>query len=280
MLADRSWGVIGAGNMAEALLRGLLGSGTLRSAQGVVTNKSNDERLARVARHWGVRTTRDKARLMAEGEIIILAVKPKDMSDVLHEIAPYAHPHHLVISVAAGVPLEVIEQSLDSVPVVRTMPNTSTAVGASATAICGGRYATAEHLDTTRALFEAVGRVVVVSEDFLDVVTGLAGSGPAYVYLLAEAMVEAGVRAGLSRDVALALVRQTVLGAGKMLTETEEDPQSLRRRVTSPDGTTMAGIQAMEDAGFREAVQAAIERATRRSRELRAGPVRPSRSRP
>ncbi len=274
MTVDRSVGLIGAGNMGEALLRGLLGTGTVAAARCLVTNKSNDERLARLAGEWGVRTTRDKARLMDDGEVIILAVKPADVPDVLREIASYAAPRHLIVSVAAGVPLETIERHLGRVPVVRAMPNTSTTVGASATAICLGRWAEDGHLSTVREVFEAVGRVVVVPEALFDTVTGLSGSGPAYVYLLAEAMLEAGLRAGLPRDIALALVSQTVLGAGKMLTETGEDPAVLRGRVTSPGGTTMAGVQALEEGGFQAAVWQAVERAARRSRELRAAPIR------
>lgn len=269
MAVDRSVALIGAGNMAEALLRGLLGTGTLVPHRCVVANKSNDERLGRLAAQWGVRTTRDKARLMREGDVVILAVKPHDVPEVLGEIAPHVEPRHLVVSVAAGVSLDTIERRLHGVPAIRTMPNTSTAVNASATALCIGRWAGGSHLEMARAMFEAVGRVVVVPEPLFDAVTGLSGSGPAYVYLLAEAMVEAGVRAGLDRDTALDLVSQTVLGAGKMLAETGQDPAALRARVTSPNGTTMAGVRALEDRGFPDAVCEAVGRAAERSRELR-----------
>ncbi|HLN13626.1 MAG TPA: NAD(P)-binding domain-containing protein, partial [bacterium] len=136
MAVDRSVALIGAGNMGEALLRGLLGTATITPERCVVTNKRNDERLARLAHDWGVRTTRDKEGLMREAEVVILAVKPRDMPEVLGEIAPHAAARHLVVSVAAGIPLETIERHLDGVPVVRTMPNTSTAVNASATAVC------------------------------------------------------------------------------------------------------------------------------------------------
>lgn len=269
MRIECSVGLVGAGNMGEALLRGLIGSGALPSARCVVTNRSNDARLAGVADRWGVRTTRDKALLMAAGDVIVLAVKPQDLPDVLRDIAPHAQARHLVISVAAGIPLETIERYVEGVPAARAMPNTSTAVGASATAVCLGRWASEAHLATVRDIFEAVGSVVAVPEALFDVVTGLSGSGPAYVYLLAEALLEAGVRAGLSRSVALALVSQTVLGAGKMLTDTGADPAALRERVTSPGGTTMAGIRALEESGFQAAVSEAVERAARRAGELR-----------
>ena len=275
MVGTHRVGLIGAGNMAEALLRGLLGTGTVTAERCVVTNRRNDERLARLAREWGVRTTRDKAELMRSVDVVVLAVKPADMREVLEEIAPSASARHLVVSVAAGISLHAIEQALDGVPAIRTMPNTSTAVSASATALCAGRWADSEHLAVARRLFEAVGRVAIVPEPLFDAVTGLSGSGPAYVYLLAEAMVEAGVRAGLDGEVARDLVCQTVLGAGKMLAETGQHPTALRDRVTSPNGTTMAGLRVLEERGFAEAVHEAIERAAARSRELR-GDARPA----
>jgi pyrroline-5-carboxylate reductase len=276
-MAEYRVGMIGAGNMAEALLRGAFDASVLSPAQILVTNKSNDERLARLGRAWPVRTTRDKARLVSESDVLVLAVKPHDMSTVLTEIAPHTGPRHLVVSVAAGISTEMIERRLGEVAVIRAMPNTSTAVRASATAIAAGRHATADHLAIARGLFEAVGWVGVVPESLLDVVTAVSGSGPAYVYALAEALVESGARAGLSRELAQVLVAQTVLGAGKMLTETGDGPEVLRGRVTSPGGTTMAGLEALEQGGLRAAVDAAVTRAAHRARELREPPVRPRR---
>jgi len=267
-------GVIGAGNMADALVRGLLGRGVVPPDRCIVTNRSNDVRLARFAREWSVDTTRDKVRLLRAAGVIVLAVKPADLPAVLKEIAPHIEARHLVISVAAGVPLSTIEAALDETAVVRTMPNTSAAVGASITAICGGRRAEDEHLAVARTLFEAVGRVVVVPERFFDAVTGLSGSGPAYIYLLAEAMIEAAEREGIERQVALALVSQTILGAGRMLVETGDDPAALRARVTSPGGTTMAGVEALVDGDFPATVARAVARAARRAAELRGTPVR------
>ncbi len=269
MALDLSVGFIGAGNVAEALLRGLLGANVSTPDRCSVANKSNDDRLARLAR-LGVRTTRDKAQVMKDSEIVVLAVKPQDMAQALGEIAPHVSGRHLVITVAAGVTTQMIEGHLGHTPVVRAMPNTGSAVGASATALCLGRWADEHHLGIARAVFEAVGQVVVVPEPLFDLVTGLSGTGPAYVYHLAEALVEAGVRGGLSRELALALVAQTVLGAGRMLIESDEDPAVLRQRVTSPNGTTMAAMRILEDAGFHAAVIRAVERATQRARELRA----------
>jgi pyrroline-5-carboxylate reductase len=279
MRAHRSIGFIGAGNIAEALLRGLLTSGVAAPDRCLIANRSSDERLARVARS-GVRTTRDRARVMKESDIIVLAVKPQDMPQALAEIAPHTRDGQLVISVAAGVTTELIEGHLGRTPVVRAMPNTGCAVGASATALCRGRWANEQHLAAARLIFQAVGQVVVVPEPLFDLVTGLSGTGPAYVYLLAEAMVEAGVRAGLSSGAARALVTQTVLGAGKMLVESGEEPATLRQHVTSPNGTTMAAMRVLDEAGFYAAVIRAVERATQRAGELRRVPGAPSTATP
>lgn len=277
MALDRGVGFIGAGNMAGALLRGLLRARVVAPDRCIVANRSNDERLRRLQRECGVRTTRDKASVLGESDVVVLAVKPVDVPGVLREIAPHATPRHLIVSVAAGVPLQTIEHQLDRVPVIRSMPNTSTAVGASATALCPGRWAGDEHVGIARRLFEAVGRVVVVPEALFDAVTGIAGSGPAYVYLLAEGMVEAARRAGVPQEVARTLVAQTILGAGTMLVETGEDPAVLRAHVTSPGGTTMAAVEALTERGFREAIHAAIDRAIRRAGELRVLPGGPRR---
>ena len=268
-MVEHTVGMIGAGNMAQALLHGIFEAGLLPPSRCLVANRSNDERLARIARTWPVRTTRDKALVLAEGDVIILAVKPGDMPVVLDEIAPYAASRHVVISVAAGIPIEMIERRLNAVPVIRAMPNTSTVVRASATALAAGGHAGAEHVAIARRLFESVGWVGIVPESLLDVVTAVSGSGPAYVYMLAEALASSGERAGLPRELAQMLVAQTILGAGKMLIETGDGPGVLRDRVTSPGGTTMAGLEALEQGGLRAAVDAAVTKAAHRARELR-----------
>ena len=273
-MVEHTVGMIGAGNMAQALLHGIFEAGLLPPARCLVANRSSDERLARIARTWPVRTTRDKALVLAEGDVIILAVKPGDMPVVLDEIAPFAASRHLVISVAAGIPIEMIERRLDAVPVIRAMPNTSTVVRASATALAAGRHASAAHVAIAQRLFESVGWVGVVPESLLDVVTAVSGSGPAYVYMLAEALANSGERAGLPRELAQVLVAQTILGAGKMLIETGDGPEVLRNRVTSPGGTTMAGLEALEQGGLRAAVDAAVTKAAHRARELRGPSAR------
>ncbi|HET7265904.1 MAG TPA: pyrroline-5-carboxylate reductase [bacterium] len=265
-------GFIGAGNAVDAIVRGLVRGGVVPPQRCVVTNRSNDARLARLAREWSVVTTRDKVRLVDQADVVLVAVKPSAVPEVLSEIAGHVQPRHLVISIAAGIQIETIEAALGGAAVVRAMPNTSTAVGESATAICAGGYAGEAHMRVARAIFEAVGRVVEVPERFFDAVTGVSGSGPAYVYLLAEAMIEAAQREGLERGVAIELVSQTVLGAGRMLVETRDDPAVLRARVTSPGGTTMAAMEVFTEDGFLATVARAIARATRRAAELRALP--------
>jgi len=268
MLKEKTIGIIGAGSMSEALIRGLCNSG-VPSNQVIVTNKANRERLEELSRRFGIRATRDKAELVGAADLLIIAVKPKDIADLLREIGSLVRSGQVIISVAAGVHTSFIEERLTpGVEVIRAMPNTSCLVKESATALCRGVSAgdTAEYI--SREVFASVGKVIPVSEAMLDAVTGLSGSGPAYVYLMIEAMVEAGERMGLTRDVSHTLAVQTVFGAAKMLKDTGESPEYLRRRVTSPGGTTMAGLEVLAEKGFPQAVIQAISRATERSQEL------------
>lgn len=261
-------GLIGAGNMADALVKGLLSRHVLPPEAIWATNRSNRDRLAGLGARYGIRTTPTKPPLLTEANVIMLAVKPKDTQDVLDEIAGRVRADQLVISVIAGIPLAVIEPPLGAVPVIRAMPNTSAAVLASATALTGGTHAGEEHLRTAARIFDAVGETVVVPEDVLDVVTGLSGSGPAFVYHLIEAMIHAGTDLGLSGDLARRLAVQTLIGAARMLVESEADPGELRRRVTSPGGTTMAALRVLEERGFAHAVRDAVGRAAARAREM------------
>lgn len=263
-------GFVGAGNMAAALVRGLLGRQVASAAQLWATNRSSDERLYGLRDAYGVAVTRSKADLAAAARILILAVKPKDMTGALDELAPLVRSDHLVISVAAGIPLRSIEAALGKAAVIRAMPNTSAAVQESATAIAAGRCARNGDVETAEAIFRAVGDVIAVDEELLDVVTGLSGSGPAYVYRLIEAMIQAGTSHGLERPLARRLAVQTLVGAARMLSTSTEDPGTLRERVTSPGGTTMAALRALEDGGFAAAVHEAIGRAALRAREMAA----------
>ena len=261
-------GMIGAGNMADALIKGLLGRHVLLPDAVWATNRSNRERLAALQARYSIRGTPTKPALLAASNVLILAVKPKDTLQLLAELEGTVRTDQLTISVIAGIPLAVLEAKLPGVPLIRAMPNTSAAVLASATALTAGLHATDEHVRTATRIFDAVGDTVLVPEEVLDVVTGLSGSGPAYVYRLIEAMIHGGTELGLTGDLARRLAVQTLIGAARMLAESREDPGELRRRVTSPGGTTMAALGVLEDRGFALAVRDAISRAAERAREM------------
>jgi len=267
-LGGRCLGFIGAGAMAEALVGGLISARVLPADRILVTNRSDCARLHGLAGRWGVHVTYGKAELARRCQVLILATKPVDIPGVLRELEGLVGPGHLLVSVAAGIPCALMEERFPGIPVVRAMPNTSCRVKESATAVALGCWATAEHEALAHVIFGAVGQVVTVPEGCLNAVTGLSGSGPAYVYLLMEALAEAGTKAGLDPQVSRFLTWQTVLGAARMVQETGEDPASLRRKVTSPNGTTMAALQALQAMGFDAALHEAVRRATERSQEL------------
>ena len=198
----------------------------------------------------------------------MLSVKPQVMAKVLDQVGKQIHPHALVISIAAGIPLAAIEARLPQARVIRTMPNTPALVGAGATAIAAGGHATDDDLKAAKRIFDSVGTTVILEEAQMDAVTGLSGSGPAYIFLIIEALSDAGVKVGLSRYNALALAAQTVLGSAKLLIETNEHPGRLKDMVTSPGGTAIAGLHTLEAGGLRTTLMDAVEAATRRSREL------------
>lgn len=264
-------GFLGAGSITEAMVAGLLKKNLLSPEQIFLTNRSNQERLDQLARTYGVQVTPDRQEVSRQADILILAIKPKDAAEAILELRGSVHPGQLIISVIAGVSTSLIEEWLGiSCPIIRTMPNTSSAVGLSATGLACNRYVSEEQLQLGTRLLEAIGAVYTVEEEELDIVTGLSGSGPAYIYYLVEAMIDAGTKAGLSPEVARQLTLQTVLGAAHMLLDTSEEPAQLRKKVTSPGGTTQAGLEVLESYQFQEAVTSAILRATERSRELGA----------
>jgi pyrroline-5-carboxylate reductase len=268
MLSGKRIAFVGAGNMAEALVKGLVASDRVRPTDLVASGRRS-ERVARVAERYGITAAPDNPTCVAGAAIVVLAVKPQVMSSVLAGIAPHVPDHALVVSVAAGVTTAAIEAHLRrGVHVIRTMPNTAAMVGRSATAIAAGAHATPEDLAVAREIFDAVGRVVVVDEVHLDAVTGLSGSGPAYIFLIIEALSDAGVKVGLSREVALELAAQTLAGSAHMLLETGEHPGRLKDQVTSPGGTAIAGLHTLEAGGLRTTLINAVEAATRRAREL------------
>jgi len=270
-------GFLGAGAIAEALIRGILNAGVVRPEQVLVSNRSDRERLAYLARRYGVRTAGSKGSVVDVCQVLVVACKPKDVGGLLAEVGGRFRQGQILLSMAAGITTRYIEERVTpGVVVIRAMPNTSCQVGESATAICGGRFATPEAMDLVTAILGSVGQVCTVPEEQMDAVTGLSGSGPAYIYLLVEAMIEAGEAVGLSPEVARALTLQTVKGAAMTLAATGADPAELREQVTSPGGTTAAGLQVLREAGFTQALVRAIARATERSRELGQAPAVPA----
>lgn len=268
MKLQQTIGFLGAGNMAEALIKGLIATGVVEPAR-LHGSSPRRQRCDELAAKYGIHTTTHNVDVVRHAEIVVLSVKPQILPSVLDEVSAHLKPHALVISIAAGTPVAAIERRLrPGTRVVRTMPNTPALVGAGATAIAGGGHATDDDLAAAQRIFDAVGKSIVIDEEQLDAVTGLSGSGPAYVFLIIEALSDAGVKMGLSRYNALALAAQTVLGSAKLLIETNEHPGRLKDMVTSPGGTAIAGIATLEAGGLRTTLINAVEAATRRSREL------------
>lgn len=261
-------GFIGAGRMATALAAGLTAAG-ITPASAIIAGDVWAEGRERFAAATGARVTDANSEVLTEADVIFLAVKPQIMPAVLAEIHDSAQERHLLISIAAGVSLETLVSVLGSqTRLVRVMPNTPCLVGESASGFALGGAASAADGELVKKLFSAVGVAVEVPETLLDAVTGLSGSGPAYAYMMIEALSDGGVRMGLPRDIATRLAAQTLLGAAKMVLETGEHPGALKDAVTSPGGTTIAGLHALEAGGFRGTVMSAVEAATRRAREL------------
>ncbi|MCL2724558.1 MAG: pyrroline-5-carboxylate reductase [Polyangiaceae bacterium] len=267
-MKNKTLGFLGAGNMAGALVKGLLHAKVV-PASGIVVSDVKADRLASLHEMHGIRTTNDNHELVRMSDVIVLSVKPQVIDKVLEAVGSGVRPGQLVISIAAGVPISAIESRLPKdAHVVRSMPNTPATALAGATAIAPGSHATDDDLETARALFAAVGCVVTLDESLLDAVTGLSGSGPAYVMLMIEALADGGVKVGLHRDTALLLAAQTVYGSAKLLLETGEHPGRLKDMVTSPGGTTIAGLHALESGGLRSTLIDAVETATMRSQTL------------
>lgn len=270
MLSDKKICFLGAGAMAEAVLAGMLNKRIVKPGAVSVTNRSDRFRLDQLVYNFGIVADMDqKEKSIREADILILAMKPKDIDTAVGEIKHLTHPGQLMISVLAGISTAYISNLLGhSAPVIRTMPNTSAIVGMSATGICQGETATEEHLAIAQQIFESMGLVVVVEESQLDAVTGLSGSGPAYIYYLVESMMAGAIQAGLEEKTARDLTLQTLIGAAQMLKETGEDPAVLREKVTSPNGTTQAGLDVLRSQQFEKAIISCILRATERSKEL------------
>lgn len=261
-------GFIGGGNMAEALIAGLL-KAKLLDPEKIQVSDVRDERLTELAAKYKVRTARNNLDVVRENETLILAVKPQQTKELLDEIASSVESHQLVISIAAGITIKYLEAKFPrQVPIVRVMPNTAAGVQEVAAGVSAGTRATAVHRDLVVRLFNAIGEAVEVTEEQMDAVTALSGSGPAYVFHLVEALVDAGKAEGLPDETARALAVQTVYGAAKMLSLSAEDPGELRRKVTSPGGTTEAAFKVLESKAWAETLKEAVHAARVRSEEL------------
>lgn len=252
--------------MGEILARGLLRAGW--SADELVLAARRAERAAEAEMRTGIRTVLDAAEACGGSDIVVIAVKPRDVPALLEQIRGAVAPETVIVSLAAGVPISVYESALESAVVVRAMPNTPAAVDEGMTAYCAGTRADAAALEAAREVLSAVGQTIELSEDLLDAVTAVSGTGPAYVFLLAESLTEAAIREGLPHHAAEKLVYQTLRGAGILLAEADQSAFRLRGQVTSPGGTTAAAMHVLEEGGFRALVEDAVQAAARRSREL------------
>ena len=271
MVEPRKIAILGAGRIGEALVAGLLSSGW-REPGEIAATARGAERIAELRERYGVDATLSNPDAAAGAALIVIAVKPQDLDSLLDEVGTHIVPGQTVLTVAAAIPTAQIESRLaDGIPVVRAMPNTPSTVHEGIAGLCAGAHAGEEQLDLAEDALSHLGAVVRVPEDALDAITAVSGSGPAYFALLAEAMIEAGILLGLSREISTQLVVQTMLGTAKQLRDEKMHPVELREMVTSPGGTTIAAIRELEMAGVRAAFLNAIQAAMVRARELAAG---------
>lgn len=269
MLSDETVAVIGAGNIGRALIGGMIDSNLIAADHVIATRRTASALDAMEDEFPGLRTTTDNVAAVQEASVVLLTIKPQSRAEVVTEIREHIERDVLVVSVLAGITTERLQLAFgQDQPVVRAMPNTPALVDAGATALSAGTYATEPHLALAREVFEAVGEVVDVPEEHMDAVTGLSGSGPAYVYMFIEALTDAGVKQGMGRADAAKLARQTVYGAAKLAIETGKHPAILRDEVTTPGGTAIAAVSSLEEHGLRTMLINAVGTATQRSKEL------------
>ena len=263
--------VLGAGKAGEALVAGLLSSGWSKPADIVATAR-HQERIDELSKRYDIEGTLDNVAAVEGAQVVVIAVKPQDIEGLLGDVGAALDSSQTVLSIAAAIPTELIERHMgDGVPVVRAMPNAPVTVHEGMAGVTGGAHATEEHVALAEEVLGSVGRSVRVDEAYMDAVTAVSGSGPAYFALLAESMIEAGILLGLSREVSTDLVVQTMLGTAKLLRDEKMHPVELREMVTSPGGTTISAIRELEQAGVRAAFLNAIQAAMKRSRELAEG---------
>jgi pyrroline-5-carboxylate reductase len=271
MKLNKRIAVIGAGKIGQTIVAGILDTG-LGSARDLIAVTKHRESLEPIKKRFGVRTTLDAAEAASFADIVLLSLKPQAAREVLPDIDAVVTPDKLVISTMASVPISFFEQAFGkSVPVIRTMPNTACLIREGMTGIAPGKHVRREHLQTAEHLFRTLGRTVIVDEKHMDAVTALSGSGPAYMYIMVEALAEGGVKVGLPRETATLLAAQTMMGAGRMILETKEHPALLKDAVTTPAGCTIDGILELEEGGLRVTLIKAVVKATQRASELFSG---------
>jgi pyrroline-5-carboxylate reductase len=268
MLENKMIAVLGAGKLGEALITGLIDAGLVAKDRFIAT-AAHGERLEQLRSKLGVQTTLSNGEAVRKSQVILLCVKPQTVQEVVRQISDDLTPEHLMISVAASVTTRFIEDLVPvAVPIIRVMPNTPCLIKQGMSAIASGKNATVEHVRLAQTIFNAIGRSLIVDEKHMDAVTGLSASGPAFVYIIIESFVEAGVKVGLPRETATQLTTQMVLGAASMVQQTGEHPAKLKDIVTTPAGCTIDGILELEDGGLRVTLIKAVVRATQRAREL------------
>ena len=267
MLKDKNIAFLGAGSMAEAMISGIVDSKKVPLSQITVSNHHNKERLITLKKKYNIQAVSQEQLQIVQHDIIVLAMKPQDAEDAIQSIAPLLQSDQLILSVIAGLQTSFIERLLPSgQQVIRVMPNTSSMIGESATALSSGKHTTQQNMELAKEVLQCIGEVFIISENQMDIFTGIAGSGPAYLYYLMEHMEKVGIGAGLPENVTREIIAQTFLGAAKMVQEQEVTPTILRKNVTSPNGTTAAGLQALSENGGGKAISEAIKQAAQRSK--------------
>jgi len=261
-------GFIGAGNMATALVKGLITSGLYHSDQ-LMASDNDEEQLRKISEQFGLKVCASNKDLVGECRNVLLAVKPQSIREVLERVKEEIKDVNLIISIAAGIPLKMIQSILESdIPLIRVMPNTPALIQKGVSALATGQHAKTEHMDIARGIFDAVGKTVIVQEEMMDAVTALSGSGPGYIFRVMECLVDAGEKLGLEAETSLLLVMQTVLGAAHLASESEKSLSQLREMVTSPGGTTEAGLAVFKGKGLEGIIYEAVEAACSRGVEL------------
>ncbi|MBM7703696.1 pyrroline-5-carboxylate reductase [Metabacillus iocasae] len=269
MLKNKTVAFLGAGSMAEAMISGMVQAEKVPANQIIVTNRSNAERLNELETKYGIKGMKREDLVFEDVDVFILAMKPKDIDVALHSIKTHLQPHQLLLSVLAGISTSYMEDHLaQGQQVIRVMPNTSSMMGESATAMSPGQYTAMDNVMIAKDLLTCIGEVYTIDEEKMDIFTGIAGSGPAYFYYLMEHIERAGAEEGLDPEMARQIGAQTILGAAKMIMEQDETPAQLRENVTSPNGTTAAGLDALAKFGGGEAITQAVKGASKRSKEI------------